>query len=94
VAAPFSIISSELEEVLAVGDRVGVIAQGRIVGITDRALMSTPMARCLMAKARAQPNRQLGRLSVENHVGSCPRARARCARHVCRHRISASVTTA
>ena len=30
-------ISSELEEVLAVGDRVGVISEGRIVGITDRA---------------------------------------------------------
>jgi simple sugar transport system ATP-binding protein len=29
-------ISSELEEVLSVGDRVGVISQGRILGITDR----------------------------------------------------------
>ena len=30
-------ISSELEEVLSVGDRIGVISEGRIVGITDRA---------------------------------------------------------
>jgi general nucleoside transport system ATP-binding protein len=29
-------ISSELEEVLSVGDRIGVISEGRIVGITDR----------------------------------------------------------
>ena len=30
-------ISSELEEVLAVGDRIGVLAEGRIVEIADRA---------------------------------------------------------
>ena len=30
-------ISSELEEVLSVGDRIGVISEGRIVGISDRA---------------------------------------------------------
>ena len=30
-------LSAELEEVLGIGDRVGVICEGRIVGITDRA---------------------------------------------------------
>ena len=29
-------ISSELEEVLAVGDRVGVLSEGRIVGLVPR----------------------------------------------------------
>jgi simple sugar transport system ATP-binding protein len=29
-------ISSELDEVLSVGDRIGVISEGRIVGIADR----------------------------------------------------------
>jgi simple sugar transport system ATP-binding protein len=42
-------ISSELDEVLAVGDRVGVIAQGRIVGITDRADVDVVRLGLLMA---------------------------------------------
>jgi ABC-type uncharacterized transport system ATPase subunit len=42
-------ISSELEEVLSVGDRVGVIAQGRIVGITDRAGVDVIKLGLLMA---------------------------------------------
>lgn len=42
-------ISSELEEVLAVGDRVGVISEGRIVGITDRADVDVVQLGLLMA---------------------------------------------
>jgi simple sugar transport system ATP-binding protein len=42
-------ISSELDEVLAIGDRVGVIAQGRIVGITNRADVDVVRLGLLMA---------------------------------------------
>jgi ABC-type uncharacterized transport system ATPase subunit len=42
-------ISSELDEVLAIGDRVGVIAEGRIVGITDRADVDVVRLGLLMA---------------------------------------------
>jgi simple sugar transport system ATP-binding protein len=42
-------ISSELEEVLAIGDRVGVIAEGRIVGITERADVDVVRVGLLMA---------------------------------------------
>ena len=42
-------ISSELDEVLSVGDRIGVISQGRIVGITDRADVDIVRLGLLMA---------------------------------------------
>ena len=42
-------ISSELEEVLAVGDRIGVISEGRIVGITERADVDVVRLGLLMA---------------------------------------------
>jgi simple sugar transport system ATP-binding protein len=42
-------ISSELEEVLMVGDRVGVISEGRIVGITERADVDVVRLGLLMA---------------------------------------------
>jgi ABC-type uncharacterized transport system ATPase subunit len=42
-------ISSELDEVLAIGDRVGVIAEGRIVGITERADVDVVRLGLLMA---------------------------------------------
>src|SRR4029077_16651995 len=42
-------ISSELDEVLAIGDRAGVIAEGRIVGITDRAEVDVVRLGLLMA---------------------------------------------
>jgi ABC-type uncharacterized transport system ATPase subunit len=45
-------ISSELEEVLSVGDRVGVISQGRIVGITDRRDVDVVRLGLLMAGAQ------------------------------------------
>jgi simple sugar transport system ATP-binding protein len=42
-------ISSELDEVLRVGDRIGVISEGRIVGITDRADVDVVKLGLLMA---------------------------------------------
>jgi simple sugar transport system ATP-binding protein len=48
-------ISSELEEVLAVGDRVGVVAQGGIVGITARAAVDVTRLGLLMAGAQPEP---------------------------------------
>jgi len=42
-------ISSELEEVLSVGDRIGVISEGRIVGVTDRADIDIVKLGLLMA---------------------------------------------
>jgi simple sugar transport system ATP-binding protein len=42
-------ISSELDEVLGVGDRIGVISEGRIVGITDRADVDIVKLGLLMA---------------------------------------------
>ena len=51
-------ISSELEEVLAVGDRVGVISEGRIVGITDRADVDIVQLGLLMAGSSEARNTQ------------------------------------
>jgi simple sugar transport system ATP-binding protein len=42
-------ISSELDEVLGIGDRVGVISEGRIVGVTDRADVDVVRLGLLMA---------------------------------------------
>ena len=42
-------ISSELDEVLSVGDRIGVISEGCIVGITDRASVDIVKLGLLMA---------------------------------------------
>jgi simple sugar transport system ATP-binding protein len=42
-------ISSELDEVLSVGDRIGVISQGCIVGVTDRADVDIVRLGLLMA---------------------------------------------
>jgi simple sugar transport system ATP-binding protein len=47
-------ISSELEEVLAVGDRIGVLSEGRIVEITDRADADLDRIGMAMAGAAAQ----------------------------------------
>ena len=42
-------ISSELDEVLSVGDRIGVISEGVIVGVTDRADVDIVRLGLLMA---------------------------------------------
>ena len=47
-------ISSELDEVLSVGDRIGVICEGRIAGITDRADVDIVRLGLLMAGAQSQ----------------------------------------
>jgi simple sugar transport system ATP-binding protein len=51
-------ISSELDEVLAIGDRVGVIAQGRIVGITERADVDVVRLGLLMAGSAQERERE------------------------------------
>jgi ABC-type uncharacterized transport system ATPase subunit len=43
--------SSELDEVLALADRIAVIYQGRIVGVVDRADASRELLGLLMAGA-------------------------------------------
>jgi ABC-type uncharacterized transport system ATPase subunit len=51
-------ISSELEEVLAVGDRIGVLSAGRIVDIVDRAEVDLPRIGLAMAGSGGPALRQ------------------------------------
>lgn len=52
-------ISSELEEVLQVGDRIGVLSEGRVVDVVDRADADLESIGLALAGARKEQEKEL-----------------------------------